>query len=278
MSSPLETNENYVTATVQFSIPTGETPVAQVKEPGQGSDTRTGVYKDQEVTIYNGRVIAKDLTLEKQGFILRNYDTRVDDFFDTKQIKEIYYPEMEEIVKQETGCSEVLVFDHTIRIDDNSMAQSRKVRNPVKNMHNDFTRKSAPQRVRDLLPVDEAKKRLKKRFGSMNIWRPLIGPVETAPLAICGWDTLLEKDLLVAERRYQDRVGGVLHLTYNPEQRWYYFPKMETNEVVLLKCFDSLEDGTAKWTCHGSFQPPDIPINARPRQSIEIRTLYFYDD
>ena len=84
------------------------------------------------------------------------------DFFDDEHVKSIYYPEMEEIVKQETRCSEVLVFDHTIRIDDSDIAQTRKVRNPVKNMHNDFTRNSAPQRVRDLLPPDEAEAKLKE--------------------------------------------------------------------------------------------------------------------
>ena len=83
-----------------------------------------------------------------------------------------------------------------------------------------------------------------------------MGPVETAPLTVCGWDTLQENDLIAAERRYHDRIGGVLHLTHNPAQKWYYFPQMEREEIVLLKCFDSLEDGTAKWTCHGSFQPP----------------------
>ncbi|MFL2669076.1 MAG: CmcJ/NvfI family oxidoreductase [Alphaproteobacteria bacterium] len=278
MATVLEENENTVRATVQFSVNNGVTPVSMVQDAGQGSDTRTGAYEDREISIFDGRPIAEQLDLDRNGFILRKFNTSVTDFFDDEHVKSIYYPEMEEIVKKETGCSEVLVFDHTIRIDDSDLAQTRKVRNPVKNMHNDFTRNSAPQRVRDLLPSNEAEAKLNKRYGSMNVWRPLVGPVETAPLAVCGWDTLREKDLLVAERRYQDRLGGVLHLTYNPDQRWYYFPKMTRDEVVLLKCFDSLEDGTAKWTCHGSFQPPNIPPSATPRQSIEIRTLYFFDD
>ena len=174
--------------------------------------------------------------------------------------------------------TKVVVFDHTIRVDDQDAQIERKVRGPVRNMHNDFTRTSAPQRVRDLLSTDEATERLNKRFGSINVWRPIVGPVETAPLTICGWDTINEQNLIAAERRYQDRVGGVLHLTHNPEQQWYYFPQMLREEVVLLKCFDSLEDGTAKWTCHGSFKDPNSPAKARPRESIEIRTLYFFDD
>ena len=173
--------------------------------------------------------------------------------------------------------AEVLVFDHTIRVDDSGAQEEKKVRAPVKNMHNDFTDNSAPRRVRDLLPADQAEARLKKRYGSINVWRPIVGPVETAPLTVCGWDTLDSADLIPAERRYKDRLGGVLHLAHNPNQRWFYFPKMEREEVVLLKCFDSVGDGTAKWTCHGSFQPPDAPADAAPRESIEIRTLYFFD-
>jgi len=267
-----------VRTVVQFTRNDGSTPVSVVREAGTGPDTRKGNYADHEITVYDGRPIAGDLSLDRQGFTLIRYPTAVKDFYDDDEVRSVYYPEMEEIVKQATGCSKVLVFDHTIRVDDETAQAGRKVRGPVRNMHNDFTRNSAPQRVRDLLPAAEAEARLKRRFGSINVWRPIVGPVETAPLAICGWDTLDEADLIPAERRYNDRIGGVLHLSHNPDQRWYYFPRMEREEVVLLKCFDSLEDGTAKWTCHGSFKDPAAPANARPRESIEIRTLYFYDD
>jgi len=267
-----------VRVTVQFTKNDGYTPVSVVREVGTGPDVRKGHYVDHEIAIYDGRPIANDLSLDRQGFILTRYPTAVKDFYDEDEVRSVYYPEMEKIVKQATGCSKVVVFDHTIRVDDENAQADRKVRGPVRNMHNDFTRNSAPQRVRDLLPADEAEARLGKRFGSINIWRPIVGPVETAPLAICGWDTLDEANLIPAERRYNDRIGGVLHLCHNPDQRWYYFPRMERDEVVLLKCFDSLEDGTAKWTCHGSFKDPGTPANAKPRESIEIRTLYFFDD
>lgn len=267
-----------VKTTVQFTMDDGITPVSIVRDLGQGPDSRKGSYVDHEISIYDGRPIANDLSLDKNGFTLTRFPTAVTDFYNDEEVRSVYYPEMEEIVKQATGCSEVIVFDHTIRVDNENTQKSRKVRGPVKNMHNDFTRNSAPQRVRDLFPADEAEARLSKRFGSINVWRPIVGPVETAPLAICGWDTLDEQNLIPAERRYEERIGGVLHLCHNPDQRWFYFPKMEREEVVLLKCFDSLEDGTAKWTCHGSFKDPNTPPNAKPRESIEIRTLYFFDD
>ena len=80
-----------------------------------------------------------------------------------------------------------------------------------------------------------------------------------------------------AERHYKDRVGGVYNVAHSDDQRWYYFPRMATDEVILLKCFDSKTDGTARWTAHGSFDIPNAPADAPPRESIEIRTLYFFD-
>ncbi len=266
-----------ITAPVQFSINTGETPVALVKGMGEGPDRRTGTFEQHDVTIHDGRPIADRLTLDREGFILMRYDTAVKDFYDDEEVRRVYYPEMDRLIRETTGAAKVVVFDHTIRVDDSAMQTDRKVRGPARNAHNDFTIASAAQRVRDLLPADEAEERLNRRYGSINVWRPIRGPVETAPLAICEYNTIEDGDLIAAERRYQDRIGGVYNLAYNPDQRWTYFPRMEREEVVLLKCFDSLTDGTARWTAHGSFQVPGTPKDARPRESIEIRTLLFYD-
>jgi hypothetical protein len=265
-----------VRASVQFSVNDGEAHVALVKLPGQGADERKGKFEFHEIEIHDGRK-AGPITLDGQGFKLMDFPTAVRDFYDDEEVRRVYYPEMWRLVAQETGASKVVVFDHTIRVGDEGKQAAKKVRAPVRNMHNDFTIRSAEQRVRDLLPAAEAEARLKKRFGSVNVWRPLIGPVVTAPLAICEYRSIADSDLIAAERRYQDRIGGVYHLSYNPAQRWYYFPRMQTGEVVLLKCYDSLTDGTARWTAHGSFDPPDAPADAPPRESIEIRTMMFWD-
>ncbi len=266
-----------VTVPVQFSIDTGETPKSMVGELGQGPDQRTGTFETHEIAIHDGRPLAGRLDLDREGFLIMDCDTAVKDFYDDGEVLSVYYPEMDRLVKQATGASKVVVFDHTIRVDDSDVQAERQVRAPVRNMHNDFTIPSAAQRVRDLLPADEAAERLNKRYGSINIWRPIRGPVETAPLAICEYQSIDDGNLIPAERHYKDRIGGVLHLSYNPAQRWYYFPRMQRHEVVLLKCFDSLTDGTARWTAHGSFEDPASPEGAAPRESIEIRTLYFFD-
>lgn len=267
-----------VTASLQFSVTTDEMPVALVSEPGLGPDKHSWTTAEHDVVIDDARAMAEQLDLDRQGFALMRHPTAVRDFYDDDEVRRVYYPEMEALVRSVTGAGKVIVFDHTIRVDDEDMQARLKVRAPVKGVHNDFTTRSAPQRVRDLLPADEAEARLKKRYGSINVWRPIRGPVETKPLVICEYGSIDDQDLVAAERHYPDgRIGGIYYLVHNPKQRWYYFPRMERDEVVLLKCFDSLTDGTARWTAHGSFDDPNSPTNATPRESIEIRTLLFFD-
>lgn len=276
-SSNKQTNSDTVTAMVEFAVHSGETPVARVRAPDGRPEDRTGIFAERQITIENGRPIADRLDLDRQGFRLLRHETAVHDLYDDEEVRRTYYPEMERLIKRLTGAAKVIVFDHTPRIDNQRVRAENKIRGPVTVVHNDFTEVSAAQRVRDLLPPDEAEARLQKRYASINVWRPIRGPVHTAPLLICGYDTLDNEDLITAERRYPDgRVGLTYHVAHNPQQRWFYFPNMERDETVLLKCFDSLTDGTARWTAHGSFQPTDPPADARPRESIEVRTLLFF--
>jgi len=263
---------------LQFTIPTGEKLVTQVSETGGGrTDPKTGSYEMKEITIHDGRPTADQLDMEVQGYAFLKYDTAVTDFTDDDQVREIYYPELEKLLLAETGAEKVLIFDHTIRIGDPEKREALGVRDPVRSAHNDFTNRSAPARVRDLLPPAEAEERLRRRFTSVNVWRPLTGPVKTDPIAICAWDSIGENDMIPAERNYGNRIGGILNLAYNPAQKWTYFPDMERDEIILLKCFDSELDGRARWTAHAAFEDPNGPDPSLPaRESIEVRTLIFY--
>lgn len=267
-----------VSATVQFTVKTGEMPVALVHEPGDGLDERSGRFEEREVLIHDARPLAGRTHLDREGFSLLRRDTAVVDFYDDDEVRRVYYPEMDALLKEQTGAAKVVIFDHTQRIDDGAQQDARALRPPAKVVHNDFTIDSAERRVRDLLPPDEAEARLGKRYASINVWRPIRGPVQTAPLLICAWDDIADDDLIVAERHYPDgRVGSIYQMAYNPSQRWLWFPRMQRDEIVLLKCYDSLTDGTARWTAHGAFWPRQTPADAPPRESIEIRSLIFFD-
>jgi hypothetical protein len=244
---------------------------------GAGStDVRTGGTQDpRRVVIHNGRHRTKDFALERDGFRFVPHDTKVGDFFDEAEVRRVYYPEMEALVKSESGASRVVVFDHTLRTADDALREARKIREVVPRVHNDYTEWSGPQRVRDLLP-QEADDLLRRRFAIIQVWRPIRHPVETFPLAICEARSLSPNDLLVSERVYPNRVGQTYAITYNPAHRWNWFPRMRRDEALVFKVFDSLVDGRARWTAHTAFEDPTSPPAARPRESIEIRTLAFF--
>ncbi|HKT18343.1 MAG TPA: CmcJ/NvfI family oxidoreductase [Stellaceae bacterium] len=264
-----------IEATVNYLRDTGEQPFTYTGGPGS-TDIRSGGTPDpRQVTIRNARPLADRFALERNGFRFLRHDTAMRDFFDEAEIQRVYYPEMEALVKAEIGATRVVVFDHTLRTADDEMREARKIREVVRRVHNDYTEWSGPQRVRDLL-ADEADALLQHRFAIVQVWRPIRHPVETFPLALCDARSMSPKDFVVSERRYPNRVGQTYAVTYNPEHEWYWLPRMRRDEAVIFKVFDSLKDGRARWTAHTAFDDPTTPANARPRESIEIRTLAFF--
>jgi hypothetical protein len=270
-----ETAVASIEATVNYLVETGETVFTYTGGPGS-LDVRYGGTPDpHSVVIHNGRLAPEPFVLERDGFRFVRHDTGVADFLDEAEIARVYYPEMEALVKAESGAKRVVVFDHTLRTADSERREALKLREVVRRVHNDYTEWSGPQRVRDLLP-QEAETLLRGRFAIIQVWRPIRHPVETFPLAICDARTIATRDFVVSERRYPGRVGQTYAVTFNPAHHWYWFPHMRRDEALVFKVFDSLKDGRARWTAHTAFEDPTSPPHARPRESIEIRTLAFF--
>ena len=279
MTMPAYNNENlpFVEAEVNYVVDNGIRPVTYIAEMGE-SNRRDEVPDKRIVPIYDARPVADQLSLDGNGFAFLHETTAVTDFLDNTQIETVYNPEIEKLVATATGAARVLIFDHTLRVADEDTRTTQKLREPVHVVHNDYTDLSGPQRVRDLLPAAEAEAALKKRFVFVNVWRSIKGTVEEAPLGICDAQSLTDDDMILMDLKYKDRVGEIHRTRYNPDHRWVYFPQMQPDEAILLKCFDSKTDGRARWTAHSAFIDPTSPADAAPRQSIETRTIAFYDD
>jgi hypothetical protein len=262
-----------IEATLDYIVNDGAKIFTETGAPG-ANDRRTGGKPDpRRVTLHNGR--HQDFMLERDGFHFIPHDTKVADFFDEAEVRRVYYPQMEALVRAESGAARVVIFDHTLRTADDAAREARKIREVVPRVHNDYTEWSGPQRVRDLLP-DEADDLLRRRFAIMQVWRPIRHPVETFPLAICDARTLSAENLIISERRYPDRVGQTYAITYSPGHVWYWFPLMRRDEALVFKTYESLKDGRARWTAHTAFHDPTARTDARPRESIEIRALAFF--
>ena len=265
-----------VEASVNYMVEDGQQLFTYTGGPGS-TDIRTGGTPDpHSVTMHNGRLVPGGFALERNGFRFIDHHTQMRDFFDEDEIARVYYPEMEALIKRETGASRVVVFDHTLRTADDEMREAKKIREVVRRVHNDYTEWSGPQRVRDLMG-DEAETLLKKRFAIVQCWRPIRHRVETFPLALCDARSMVVEDFVISERRYPNRVGQTYAVKYNPKHQWYWFPLMRRDEALVFKVFDSERNGGARWTAHTAFEDPTAPRNARPRESIEIRTLAFFD-
>jgi hypothetical protein len=206
--------------------------------------------------------------------MLAFHKSAVDDLYDEHAIRDVYYREMERLVKSVTGAVRVFAFDHNVRCSVKVENGDSLAKGPVRYAHNDYTERSGPQRVHDLLG-DEAEGLLRNRFSVINVWKPIRGPIQQAPLAVCDARTIRPADLVPTDLRYRDRKGEVYSLAFSPEHRWYYYPRMEANEAMLLKCFDS-DTTRARFTAHSAFDDPTTPPDAPPRESIEVRTLAFF--
>jgi len=264
-----------VVAGITYAIDSGEKPVNETFETGQIIRRRTGATEERSMRIRDGRPMVGQFSLDEHGFVLVDHQTGVADFFDPDQLATVYYPEVQRLVQAVSGASRVVVFDHTLRTGDDSEREARKIREPVLWAHNDYTDWSGPQRVRDALP-DEADHLLQHRFAIIQVWRAINQPVQSNPLALVDAGSVSPKDLLAAERRYPNRVGETYQLRYNPDHRWFYFPKMRRDEALVFKVYDSEKDGRARFTPHTSFIDPTSPAGAPPRQSIEVRTFAFF--
>ena len=228
------------------------------------------------VTISDMREIAEDLSVDREGFELLQHATAVKDLYDDDTVERAYLPEIEALLRKKFGASQVVIFDVTRRSDGGVGAKNPEgLRGPASQLHVDYTKKSGPQRVKDILGEEEAARLTAAgaRIIQINVWRPIHGPVERSPLALADASSARQEDLIATDQIFPDRVGEIYNVAHAPSQRWYYAPRMTANEVLLIKGWDSLDDGRARFTPHGAFHTPETRENAPARESIEVRTL-----
>jgi hypothetical protein len=116
----------------------------------------------------------------------------------------------------------------------------------------------------------------------LNFWRPLYHSPERAPLALCDARTVAADDLVETMLygyghdgySWHDIGISVYQVAHSPDQRWFYFPDMSPQEVLIIKTFDS--HGVVGRGCpHASFQNDSAPAGTPDRRSIELRVLCF---
>jgi len=230
---------------------------------------------ERSVHIEDVRPRVGELALERNGFVLLREPSAVRDFYNTEEVRSVYYREIDALVKRLLGAEKVLAFGEVARSDSTTTRDGKK---PAYGAHVDYGDRTVRKFTEDLLGREEAEYWLRRRFVLMNLWRPL-STVYRTPLALCDAATVLAGDMNDSEVR-----GGLddpnrpplygFNLSYNPGHRWYYVPRMQPDEILAFKLFDS-NSKRVQWTGHTAFDDPSAAADAPPRESIEIRTISF---
>lgn len=275
-----------VSARISYLAP-GDGPVkVRVFPPGSRIATERPPSVQHLVAIRDARSVAQNLRLDEHGFEFHRSPSAFNDFYDEAMVRERYYPEVEDRVRKLSGALAVIVFDHNVRSAARAARGDPGVRVPVEQIHNDYTEESGPKRKREILDSAGRADLMNRRMAFVNLWRPIVGPVQDNALALCEAHSVAPQDLVtteihhfgednLAEPRHRGQIYSVRH---NPSHRWFYVSDMRPDEVLLLKCYDSCTDGRARFTPHTGFQHPACPPNFVPRESIEARTLVVFDE
>ncbi|SCV71544.1 BQ2448_3132 [Microbotryum intermedium] len=271
--------------------PNGDVPwTTQYPAPGGKSRQSNVTPKEVKFPIYDLRgVDPAETHIDVTGFQVvsdieeRRTKMKYDDWQDERKITEVYYPEVERLLKKATGASKVIIFDHTIRRTEREGEETPDEptnRKPVPLVHVDQTEQSGARRVlRHAESKEEGERLLRGKAKLVNLWRPF-KTVYDMPLAYADARTLSRDDLVKSRLLYKPPTpeGETYQVQLNPNHRFYYLSEMQPDEAVMLQCWTNDESG-GPMTPHTAFKDERYwgKEGVELRESIEIRSLLFFD-
>ncbi|KAG9230911.1 hypothetical protein BJ875DRAFT_407957 [Amylocarpus encephaloides] len=253
--------------------------------PDEGFEGTNFKWEEKTVTVRNARDQIEQFTLDKNGFCFVNDDELSLELIHALRVgkkevvRELYYPKVERLMKTLTGASRVIIFDHTVRKRDPSMNKEDNPNGkeqPATVVHCDQSAKGALRRVKqNISENDDINEIVDAGVQMINVWRPLIGPIVDWPLAMMDYRSLSSSDVHPCDlwRHQFEEKGQTVTFTHNENQKWYYLDRHRTNEVSLIKIWDSRREGIANMCAHVAFEHPDTPCDTTPRESVEVRCI-----
>ncbi|MEO6024130.1 MAG: CmcJ/NvfI family oxidoreductase [Burkholderiales bacterium] len=273
-----------VRAPLSYIAPSDGPAQVRVYPPSSGIATERPSAAQHVMAIRDVREVAADLRLDEQGFELHSSLSAFTDFYDAAAVRERYYPEVEMALRAMANALTVIAFDHNVRSAIRAARGETGIRVPVDQVHNDYTEDSGPKRRQEILAATGRLDLMDRRVAFVNLWRPIIGPVQDNPLALCSARSVAAHDLVPTDIHHfgEDdlttprHTGQIYSVRHNPAHEWFYVSEMQPDEVLLLKCYDSLADDRARFMPHTGFINPNCPNTFVPRESIEVRTLVVF--
>ena len=236
--------------------------------------------------------------MDRLGVSLAHLESKCENFYDSAEVERVLYPEMERLLLEYfPGATDALVYNHDVFDKDyqGDRTEDQDAKNPGVNasyvnlVHNDLNDNSGRVRCRELLTKNlrnfgreqhyteaEADAKMSRRFMSINLAKPM-ETVGQFPFVLCAWPSFADQPYITNYRVYDDRVGETTRFTYRPDHEWYWIPQQTPTEVSMLKCYDSVTDGSvSRWSFHTACIDPTAPDDAPCRRSIVVRSYVFF--
>jgi len=252
-------------------------------EPPAGIERQNCEFELVRMPIQDARQLASPPSVDVEGFALWDAPSMVEDFRNDQEIITEYYQETSELVRNATGASSVIVFDHQVRKREVgrpplSFGRTGDGSNPgaVGRVHVDYSEDTGHKRL-NLVLKDRSLCDSVQRFAIVNVWRSIKGPVLDTPLAVCDARSVGAGDLEACEIRYQDRSGKIYLVRHSTRHHWFYYSAMDRNEALIFKQYDSLINSVSRFTPHAAFDHPDATEFTPLRESIEVRCLAIFN-
>jgi hypothetical protein len=237
-------------------------------------------------------------SMDKLGVSLAHCESKCTNFYDAREVERVFYREIEELLLAFfPGATDALVYNHDVFNKDytGDVVEDQANKDPGVNkfyaniVHNDLNDNSGRVRCRELLTKNlrnfgreqhytgaEADAKMSRRFMSINLAKP-IETVEQNPFVLCAWPSFADQAYITNYRVYDDRVGETTRFTYRPDHEWYWLPKQKPTEVSMLKCYDSVTDGSvSRWSFHSACVDPTAPADAPCRKNVVVRSFVFF--
>lgn len=247
---------------------------------------------------YTGLSPTSQECMDRLGVALAYRESDCRNFYDAAEVERVFYPEMEQLLLEfYPDATDALVYNHDVFDKDyeGDRTEDQANRNPGVNaayanlVHNDLNDNSGRVRCRELLTKNlrnfgreqryseaEADAKMSRRFLSINLAKPM-ETVEQNPFVLCAWPSFADQPYINNYRIYDDRVGETTRFTYQPDHEWYWVPQQQPNEISMLKCYDSITDGSvSRWSFHTACIDHTAPADARCRKNVVVRAFVFF--
>ena len=247
---------------------------------------------------YPGLSVDSPECMDKLGVSLAHLESKCANFYDSAEVERVFYPEIERLLLEFfPDATDALVYNHDVFDKDyeGDRTEDQDARNPGVNaeyvnlVHNDLNDNSGRVRCRELLTKNlrnfgrrqhyteaEADAKMSRRFMSINLAKPM-ETVGQFPFVLCAWPSFADQPYITNYRVYDDRVGETTRFTYRPDHEWYWFPRQKPTEVSMLKCYDSITDGSvSRWSFHSACIDPTAPADAPCRKNVVVRSYVFF--